>query len=287
MKSVLKKSPKVTLTRKILKRKIGELIKDLRLKKGLSQKQAADRCGCSLAFWKRYEKKGFEGIPALLKIAVSLGGALTPMINLLEKRIPLQELSTIPIGGTQDGAKRDMDLPEIESYLKKEDRIWVKEKLQALAWLAQGMKVLHMPVAKRIVCNLLDWVSVRAPCLEKNTLAPGQTRKGPTRGTLFRKIRAQGRFFRQIRGSAPSRHRPLGGHVENAMAPLPFLQPGRGLLLHPHLHPGGIFLRPKMGNLQKLAGPRRPLRDSYCRSPCDFGSFFTELHSRLYHQLLN
>jgi transcriptional regulator with XRE-family HTH domain len=141
VKASTKKPAEVILNRKILQKKIGELIRELRIKKGLSQKQAADRCGCSLAFWKRYEKKGFEGIPALLKIAVSLGGTLTPMIKLLEKRIPLQELSTIPIGGTQDGAKRDMDLPEIESYLKKEDRIWVKEKLQALAWLAQGMKV--------------------------------------------------------------------------------------------------------------------------------------------------
>ncbi len=132
---------KVVLTRKVLKRKIGELIKAYRLKKGLTQEQAAERCGCSIALWKRYEKKGTESIPAFLKIGVSLDVSTTPMLRLLEKRIPRRELSTIAIGGTQDGVIRDMDLKEIELYLQKENRPLVKQKLKALAWLAQGEKV--------------------------------------------------------------------------------------------------------------------------------------------------
>ena len=141
MKASTKKPAEVILNRKILKKKIGELIRELRIKKGLSQKQAADRCGCSLAFWKRYEKKGFEGIPALLKIAVSLGGSLTTMIKLLEIKIPRHLLSTIAIGDSQGGVERNMNLLEIESHLRKAAQPRIKEKLQALAWLAKGMKV--------------------------------------------------------------------------------------------------------------------------------------------------
>ena len=146
--AAMKTPAKGLLTRKVLKRKIGELIREFRLQKGLTQKQAADRSQCSLGLWKRYEKKGFESIPVLLKIAVSLDDSLFPIIKLLERKFPCQELSTIVIGGFRDKVERDMNLQEIESYLKKESRIWVKEKLQALAWLAQGKKV--KVVSKRL-----------------------------------------------------------------------------------------------------------------------------------------
>jgi len=129
------------LTREEFERKIGKVTRELRLKKNLTQEQAADRCGCSLEQWKRYEMKGFLSIRVLLKIAVSLDDSLSPVFKLLERKFPQHELSTIVIGGFQDHVERDMNLQEIESYLHNEDRLWVKEKLQALAWLAQGMKV--------------------------------------------------------------------------------------------------------------------------------------------------
>ena len=73
------------------------------------------------------------------------------MFELLERKFPHHELSTIAIGWFPDGVKRNMDLEEIESHLRKEKRPWVKEKLQALAWLAKGMKVKE--VGKRLGRN--------------------------------------------------------------------------------------------------------------------------------------
>ena len=144
----MKKPAKVILTRKVLLPKIGELIREFRIQKGFTQKQAAKRSGCSLEFWKRYEKKGILEIPILLKIAVSLDGSLSSMIKLLERRIPRHLLLNIVIGDSHCGLERDMKLVEIESHLRKEGRPWVKEKLQALAWLARGMKIKE--VGKRL-----------------------------------------------------------------------------------------------------------------------------------------
>ena len=129
------------MTRKVLLPKIGKLIREFRIQKGFTQKQAAKRSGCSLEFWKRYEKNGVLEIPILLKIAVSLDASLSPMMNLLKKKIPRHLLLNISIGDSHIAVERDMNLPEIESYLRKEARPWVKEKLQALAWRAKGMKV--------------------------------------------------------------------------------------------------------------------------------------------------
>src|SRR5665213_2600389 len=148
VKSASNKPTKLVLTRKVFLRKMGELIREFRLKKGFTQKQAADRCGCLPDLWKRYEAKGTESIRVLLKIAVSLDDSLSSMNKLIENKFPRQELSTFHLGGFQGAVKRNMDIREIETYLKKEDRIWVKEKLQALAWLAQGMKVKE--VGKRL-----------------------------------------------------------------------------------------------------------------------------------------
>ena len=151
MNSRLKNPPKVTLTRKVLQRNIGDLIREFRIQKGFTQKQAADRSGCSLDLWKRYEERGFQGIPILLKIAVSLDDSLSPMMKLLERKIPRHLLLNIAIGDSHRPVEREMDLPEIESYLRKETRPRVKEKLQALAWLAKGMKV--NKAGKRLVLS--------------------------------------------------------------------------------------------------------------------------------------
>ena len=151
VKSALKNPTRPTLTRKALLPKIGKLIREFRIQKGFTQKQAAKRSGCSLEFWKRYEKNGVLEIPTLLKIAVSLDASLSPMMNLLKKKIPRHLLSTIAIGDSNSPVKRDMNLPEIESYLRKETRPWVKKKLQALAWRAKGMKVKE--VGKLLGCR--------------------------------------------------------------------------------------------------------------------------------------
>ncbi len=50
----------------------------------------------------------------------------------IERKIPRHELLTIAIGGTQDEVERDMDLQEIESFLHKEARPWVKENYRRL-----------------------------------------------------------------------------------------------------------------------------------------------------------
>ncbi len=136
------------LTRQKFERKIGEVIQELRLKKNLSPKQAAVLCGCSPDLWKRYETNGTPSIRVLLKIAVSLDDSLASLNKLIENKFPRQELLNFQLGVFQGGLKRNMDIREIEFYLKKEDRIWVKEKLQALAWLAEGMKV--KDVKKRV-----------------------------------------------------------------------------------------------------------------------------------------
>jgi transcriptional regulator with XRE-family HTH domain len=141
--TAMKKPTRVVLTRQELELKIGKVIRELRLKKNLSPKQAASSCGCTLEDWKRWEREGFRDVHVLLKLSAFFDGSFSSITKLLEQKIPFHALSKIWTKKGYFSARidRNMNLQEIESYLKNEDRIWVKEKLQALAWLAQGMKV--------------------------------------------------------------------------------------------------------------------------------------------------
>lgn len=151
MKSLSKNPAKATLTRKVFLRKIGAVIRELRLKKHLSPKQAALRCGCSLEQWKRYEEKGVPATHIFLKIIFSLADPLSKAVALLEKTFPHQMMTTLLISNFPGPIKRNMDGREIQSLLQKEERPLVKEKLQALLWLANGMKVKE--VGKRLGLN--------------------------------------------------------------------------------------------------------------------------------------
>ncbi len=143
MKSSSKKPDKGILTRQEFERKIGEVIQELRLKKNLSPKQAAASCGCTLEEWKRWEREGSRDVHVLLKLSVFFDGSFSSIVKLLAQKIPFHALSKI---WTQKGyfkarIERNMNTQEIKSFLEKEDLPWVKEKLQALSWLAKGMKV--------------------------------------------------------------------------------------------------------------------------------------------------
>ncbi len=135
---------RLAASRKNFEKKIGELIRELRLKKGMTLKQAANQFGCTLGKWKKYEMGQIRNDRLFLEIVLSLDHVLTQTIRLLKiKFSSYLPFSTIAIdkNGFYTNRKRDMDRQEIESYLQKEEKIWIKEKLQALAWLAEGMKV--------------------------------------------------------------------------------------------------------------------------------------------------
>lgn len=130
-------------TRKDFQRKIGKLIRELRVKKRLTQDEAADRLGWSLEQWRRCEEMGVRGTHVFLKIVLSLDGSLSCLPVLLQEVFPPNVVSRIAIGRNNAATPivRDMNLREIQSLLREEKRPWVQEKLQALAWLAEGMKV--------------------------------------------------------------------------------------------------------------------------------------------------
>lgn len=136
------------MTRKEFEKTIGGVIRKLRLRKKLTPEQAAELCGCSLKQWHIYESKGSNSIRPLLKIAISLDGYLTPLTACLAEAFSTDILKSISLKGAYTPMKRNMNLQEILSFLEKENRPWVKEKLQALAWLAEGMKV--KAVGKRL-----------------------------------------------------------------------------------------------------------------------------------------
>lgn len=136
------------MTRKEFEKAIGGVIRKLRLRKNFTPEKAAEICGCSLKQWNIYESEGSSGIRPLLKIAISLDNSLTPLTACLEETFSIDILKNIPLKGAYTPMKRNMNLPEILSFLEKEKRPWVKEKLQALAWLAEGMKV--KAVGKRL-----------------------------------------------------------------------------------------------------------------------------------------
>ncbi len=137
------KNPAKGISRQELELKIGKVIRELRLKKNLSPKQAAASCGCALEEWKRWEREGSRDVHVLLKLSAFFDGSFSSITNLLEQRIPFHALSKIwaEKGYFSARIERNMNLQEIESYLLKEDRPSVKIKLQSLAWLAKGMKV--------------------------------------------------------------------------------------------------------------------------------------------------
>ncbi len=145
-KLVSKKFYRIRLaaTQEDFEQKIGELIRDLRLGKNITQNQAANQFGCTLDEWKRYERGQNLNVRLFLEIVLSLDHILYKMTRLLKIKFAHDlHYSTLSFdrNGFYTSIKRNMDLQEIESYLKKEKIPWVKEKLQALAWLAEGMKV--------------------------------------------------------------------------------------------------------------------------------------------------
>lgn len=135
-------SARVTLTRKDVRRKIGEVIRELRMEKKLTQEEASKNCGCTLEEWKRWEQEGVKDVHVLLKLSIFLAGSFSSITRLLERKVPLNALSKYWTnkGFFHPRFERDMNLQEISSFLAKEKRPWVREKLQALAWLAEGMK---------------------------------------------------------------------------------------------------------------------------------------------------
>lgn len=138
-------------TQEDFEQKIGELIRDLRLGKNITQNQAANQFGCTLDEWKRYERGQIQDVRSFLEITISLDHTLYQMIRLLK----IKFTNDLPYSNSSNNKnyvytkiKRNMDLQEIKSYLQKEERLWVREKLQALAWLAKGMKAKR--VGKRL-----------------------------------------------------------------------------------------------------------------------------------------
>ncbi len=141
---------RVKLTRKDVQRKTGEVIRELRLEKNLTQEQAADNCGCTLEEWGRWEQEGVQSVHVLLKLSVFLAGSFSSITRILERKVPLNALSKnwTDKGFFHPRLVRNMNLQEIKSFLAKEERPWVREKLQALACLAEGMKT--NDVAKKL-----------------------------------------------------------------------------------------------------------------------------------------
>ena len=52
---------------------MGRTIRDYRLKKGLTQQQAADQYGCTLRYWQFLEQGQNVSLRAILKLAKVLG----------------------------------------------------------------------------------------------------------------------------------------------------------------------------------------------------------------------
>ncbi len=138
---------RIELMRMDFDRKIGEVIRDLRLKKGLTLDQAADQYGCPVDQWVKFENGKIRSIRVFLEIAFSIDYSLIHMVGLLKKKFPHYPP---PPEKRRENIRfeRDMNLQEIEFYLQKEDRPWVKEKLQALAWFAEGRK--NIEIRKRL-----------------------------------------------------------------------------------------------------------------------------------------
>lgn len=129
------------MTRKGFERAIGGIIRKLRLRKNLTVEEAAQICICSAKELKHYESLGSNSIRVLLKIAISLDGSLTPLMVFLNRTFSKNTLSSIPLNGAYSLQKRNINIQEILFYLKKENRPSVKEKLQALSLLSEGMTV--------------------------------------------------------------------------------------------------------------------------------------------------